>query len=206
MMALDRQFFRRGTCALVAAGIVVLAGFAAGSFLSAGGQVPSGASAADVEPSGDAPGDFAMHETPRPLPAIGFEDAEGRSLTLADFRGKTVLLNIWATWCAPCRQEMPTLDALQAELGGAGFEVVPLSIDRAGPEVVREFYDEIGIQHLALYIDPSMQAASDLETMGLPTTLLIDGGGREVGRLVGPAEWDTREMVAFLRARIAGND
>ena len=148
---------------------------------------------------------FVMHEAPRPLPEIKFEDGNGGALTLADLRGKTVLLNIWATWCVPCREEMPTLDALQAELGGPGFEVVPLSVDRAGPEVVRKFYAEIGIEHLGLYIDASMRASFDLQAPGLPTTLLIDSGGRELGRLVGPAEWDTPEMIAFLKNRLTSN-
>jgi hypothetical protein len=94
---------------------------------------------------------------------------------------------------------MPTLDRLQAQLGGPEFEVVALSIDRAGLEVVREFYDEIGIERLAMYIDSSGEAARDLGVLGLPTTLLVDRNGRELGRLIGPAEWDTPAMVAFIR-------
>jgi len=148
---------------------------------------------------------FVIHEAPRPLPEIRFEDGNGEALTLADLRGKTVLLNIWATWCVPCREEMPTLDALEAELGGPSFEVVPLSVDRAGPEVVRKFYAEIGIEHLGLYIDASMRASFDLQAPGLPTTLLIDSEGRELGRLVGPAEWDTPEMIAFLKSHLTSN-
>ena len=148
---------------------------------------------------------FVMHEAPRPLPEIKFEDGNGDALLLAYFRGKTVLLNIWATWCVPCREEMPTLDALEAELGGPAFAVVALSIDRAGPEVVRKFYAEIGIQHLGLYIDASMQASFDLQAPGLPTTLLIDSEGRELGRLVGPAEWDTPEMLDFLKNHLTPN-
>jgi thiol-disulfide isomerase/thioredoxin len=120
-------------------------------------------------------------------------------------RGKTVLLNIWATWCVPCREEMPTLDTLEAELGGPAFEVVPLSVDRAGPEAVRKFYAEIGIEHLSLYINTSMRASFDLQAPGLPTTLLIDSEGRELGRLVGPAEWDTPEMIAFLKNHLTSN-
>lgn len=148
---------------------------------------------------------FVMHEAPRPLPEIKFEDGNAEALTLADLRGRTVLLNIWATWCVPCREEMPTLDALEAELGGPAFEVVPLSVDRAGPEVVRRFYAEIGIEHLGLYIDASMRASFDLQAPGLPTTLLIDSDGQELGRLVGPAEWDTPEMIAFLKNHLTSN-
>lgn len=146
---------------------------------------------------------FAIYETPKSLPEIRFEDGDGQPGTLTDFRGKVVLLNIWATWCIPCRKEMPTLDRLQAELGGPDFEVVALSIDRAGPGVVRKFFGEIGIEHLALYIDASGKAMFTLGVVGLPTTLLIDHEGREVGRLIGPAEWDSPEMTAFIRARIA---
>jgi len=150
-------------------------------------------------------GAFVMHEAPRPLAEIVFVDGDGQSLMLADFRAKTVLLNIWATWCVPCRKEMPTLDALQGQLGGAEFQVVALSIDRAGAEVVRKFYAEIGIGNLALFIDTSMRAALALGTVGLPTTLLIDAEGRERGRLVGPAEWNSPEMIAFLKAHVASN-
>lgn len=150
----------------------------------------------------EAPSSFATHETPRPMPDIRFEDGEGDENTLADFRGRTVLLNVWATWCAPCREEMPTLDRLQAELGGPGFEVVALSIDRAGPDAVREFYSEIGIENLALHIDPSAKAMFALGVVGLPTTILIDREGNELGRLVGPAEWDSPEMTEFMRSTI----
>ncbi|WP_077294853.1 TlpA family protein disulfide reductase [Roseibium algicola] len=148
---------------------------------------------------------FVIHEAPRPLPEIKFEDGNGQALTLADLRGKTVLLNIWATWCVPCREEMPTLDALEAELGGPVFEVVALSVDRAGPDVVRNFYAEIGIEHLGLYIDATMRASFDLQAPGLPTTLLIDSEGRELGRLVGSAEWDTPEMIALLNTHLKSN-
>ena len=145
---------------------------------------------------------FVMLDTPKPLPPITFQDVGGRTGGLADFSGKTVLLNVWATWCIPCRKEMPTLDRLQAQLGGPDFEVVTLSIDRGGIEAVRKFYAELGIQHLAAHVDPTSAAAGNLGVVGLPTTLLIDGKGRELGRLIGPAEWDSPEMVAFLKAHI----
>src|SRR3546814_2217971 len=112
-----------------------------------------------------------------------------------------ILLNIWATWCGPCREEMPTLDRLQARLGGPDFEVVALSIDRAGIAVVSEFYDEIRVQHLAEYIDESAKAAGQLNAVGLPTTLLIDREGQEIGRQVGPAEWDAHEWWASWSSR-----
>jgi thiol-disulfide isomerase/thioredoxin len=152
----------------------------------------------------DPPGNFAVHDGPKAVPAIEFRDGDGRQRRLADFQGKVVVLNIWATWCGPCRHEMPTLDRLQARLGGPDFEVVALSIDRAGPKVVAKFYAEVGVQHLSMYIDSSGKAARDLGTLGLPTTLLIDREGREIGRLVGPAEWDAPDMVEFIRGRIGG--
>lgn len=143
-----------------------------------------------------------LHDRPRDVASIRFADGEGRPRTLADFRGKTVLLNIWATWCVPCRREMPTLDRLQAALGGPDFEVVALSIDRGGIEAVRKFYAEVGVRNLAMYIDETGRIARDLNAFGLPTTLLIDRKGSEIGRLVGPAEWDSPEMIASLRKHL----
>ena len=146
-----------------------------------------------------------MHEAARPVPPIAFADEDGNRLTLDDWRGKVVLLNVWATWCGPCRTEMPTLDRLQAELGGEQFEVVALSIDRAGVGVVRKFYDETGIEHLRIVIDETMKTARALEIFGLPGTLLIGPDGMELGRHIGPAEWDTPEMIAFFKSVIAEN-
>lgn len=146
---------------------------------------------------------FVLHDTPMPLPELQFTDGEGKPRSLANFRGKVVLLNVWATWCLPCRKEMPTLDRLQAALGGDNFEVVALSIDRGGADAVKTFYTEIGIQHLAIHVDSSSQVGFALATAGLPTTLLIDTDGRELGRLIGPAEWDAPDMVAFLKSVIA---
>jgi thiol-disulfide isomerase/thioredoxin len=145
------------------------------------------------------PKGFVLTEVPSPLPEVQFTDDVGRPLALADFRGKVVLLNVWATWCLPCRKEMPTLDRLQAALGGGGFEVVALSVDRQGVEAVKAFYSEIGVRNLAVHVDASGQALSALAAVGLPTTILIDPEGRELGRLMGPAEWDAKEMVAFLK-------
>jgi len=159
--------------------------------------------ALSVQPAGaQAPAGFAVHESPRPLPDIQFENGQGEAMSLADFRGKVVLLNIWATWCAPCRREMPTLERLQAELGGSDFEVVALSIDRNGLPVVKEFYEELGLQQLGMYVDASGKASRELSALGVPTTLLIDREGNELGRLAGPAEWDSPEMVSFIRGYV----
>ncbi len=146
---------------------------------------------------------FLIWETPRNLPELTFEDEKGAALTLADFHGKVVLLNIWATWCAPCREEMPTLNSLQAQLGGEQFEVVALSIDHAGYGAVEKFYREISIKHLHMYIDPSTLAAATLGIEGVPTTLLLDREGREIGRLVGATEWNSSAMVDFITRTIA---
>jgi thiol-disulfide isomerase/thioredoxin len=148
---------------------------------------------------------ISLHDTPVPVPDVAFSDETGAARSLTDFRGKFVLLNIWATWCVPCRTEMPTLDRLQGLLGGPDFEVVALSIDRSGPEVVRRFFDEIGVQCLAVNIDTSSRAAFSLGAVGLPATLLINRDGMEVGRLIGPAEWDAEEMVSVLKSVISAD-
>jgi thiol-disulfide isomerase/thioredoxin len=147
----------------------------------------------------EAPANFIVHVTPQLIPGVQFADEDGRMRLLSDFQGKVVLLNVWATWCVSCRKEMPTLDRLQAKLGGPGFEVVALSIDRGGIAKVKEFYTEIGISNLAIYVDTSGRAASEFGIYGLPGTLLLDREGREIGRLAGPAEWDSPEMMAFLK-------
>ena len=143
-----------------------------------------------------------LHDNPREIPDTAFVDDEGRELSLDDFRDRIVLLNIWATWCPPCSEEMPTLDRLQAQLGGPDFHVLALSIDRAGLEPVRRFYDEIGVAHLGLYFSEGMRAMRDLFVVGLPTTLLIDRGGREIARLVGPAEWDSPGIIDQIQSLI----
>lgn len=145
---------------------------------------------------------FVRASAPRQLPELRFKDAAGKELSVEDFRGRMVLLNIWATWCTPCREEMPALDRLQAQLGGPEFEVVALSVDQQGAEPVRKFFSEVGIKALERYIDPSAQAAFKLGAVGLPATLLVDRRGREIGRHVGPAKWDAPEVVADLRRRI----
>ncbi|MGH6894973.1 MAG: TlpA family protein disulfide reductase [Geminicoccaceae bacterium] len=146
---------------------------------------------------------FSALETPRELPELRFVDGDGREMTLEAFEGRTILLNIWATWCVPCREEMPALDRLQAKLGGPDFVVVPLSIDREGLPAVKAFYEELGLEALGIYVDQSGKASRQLGAVGIPTTLLVDSEGREVGRTLGPAEWDSDEIVEFLRGFIA---
>jgi thiol-disulfide isomerase/thioredoxin len=134
----------------------------------------------------------------KPAPLLTFLDEEGTKVTLEKFRGKIVVLNLWATWCTPCVAEMPMLDRLQQQLEGVGVVVVALSIDRGGPEVVREFFDEHEITHLGVYVDPTMRAQSDVSAIGLPTTIIIDREGNDRGRIVGPAEWDDAEAADLV--------
>jgi thiol-disulfide isomerase/thioredoxin len=142
---------------------------------------------------------FAPTE-PKPAPDLTFLDAEGNEVRLADFQGEVVVLNLWATWCAPCRREMPSLDRLQAKYRGAGLEVIALSLDRGDVAKVREFFEELEITSLAVYHDPTARAGRELGAPGLPTTVVIDRAGREVGRLLGPAEWDSEEALAVIKA------
>jgi len=144
-----------------------------------------------------------VHDAPREVISPPFIDGEGRNVSLTDFHGRIVLLNVWATWCAPCRKEMPMLDRLQAQLGGSDFHVLPLSIDKAGLKPVRRFYEEMGIQNLGVYLAEDLRAMIAFSVVGLPTTLLIDGEGHEIARLAGPAEWDSPDAVTQFKAVIS---
>jgi thiol-disulfide isomerase/thioredoxin len=142
---------------------------------------------------------FGRSSAPKAIPELRFVDEAGRSHSLAEFRGKVVLLNVWATWCEPCREEMPALDRVQAKLGGGRFQVIALSVDSQGASIARKFYSEIGIRALPLYVDPSANAAFLLDAPGLPVTLLVDGKGREIGRHLGAVKWDAPQMVERLQ-------
>jgi len=142
---------------------------------------------------------FTPLDQPRSLPEFRITGDDGRTLSMADFRGRLVLLNLWATWCVPCRREMPSLDRLQAAFDGTDFDVVALSLDRNGASAVRRFYDEFAIVALDLYVAKSPTVTRALGVIGLPTTLLVDRTGRELGRVVGPAEWDSPEVKALVR-------
>ncbi len=147
---------------------------------------------------------LAPEKAPAPLPVIAFEGPDGKPTTLAAFRGKTVLLNLWATWCAPCRKEMPALDRLQAQLGGKDFEVLALNLDTRNLEKRKAFLDEIGAKSLAFYADPKADALQKLKAsakaLGLPTTILIDAQGCALGVMQGPAEWDSPDAQALIKA------
>jgi thiol-disulfide isomerase/thioredoxin len=145
-------------------------------------------------------------DTQQALPNLSFTSPAGAPMTLADFKGKTILVNLWATWCAPCRKEMPALDRLQAELGGADFEVVAINIDQRNLDRPKAFLAEVGVTRLAYYADPSAKIFQQLRAVdravGMPTSLLIDGNGCELAYLAGPAEWAGPEAFAFIRAAL----
>jgi thiol-disulfide isomerase/thioredoxin len=145
-------------------------------------------------------------KSPLKVPDLTFLDPGGKPITLADLRGRTLLLNLWATWCVPCRTEMPTLDALQAKLGGPDFAVVAVNIDTRDPSKPKQFLNEIGVQKLAYYADPTAKSFQDLKAVGrafgMPTTLLIDRQGCEIGTIAGPAEWASDDAVKLIEAAL----
>jgi len=145
---------------------------------------------------------LTMATAPLKLPDLAFDDANGQPKKLSDWRGKTVLLNLWATWCVPCRKEMPALDALQAKLGGDKFEVVAVNIDTRNLDKPRSWLQEVGITRLGYYADPSAKVFQDLKAIGkafgMPTTLLVDPRGCELGALAGPAEWSSEDALKLI--------
>jgi len=141
---------------------------------------------------------FLFQDSPVDLPDMKFVDGAGRALSLRDFRGRPILLNIWATWCVPCRKEMPALDRLQAKFDPSRFLVLPLSVDNRGIPAVKKFYQELGLTSLGIYADQSGAALGIVGAPGLPTTLLLNEQGQEIGRKIGPADWDTAASIALL--------
>jgi thiol-disulfide isomerase/thioredoxin len=144
-----------------------------------------------------------VHNERKDIPAFTFTDAAGQQLDLSKWKGRVVVLNLWATWCAPCRKEMPDLAKLQTTLGGPDFEVVALSLDRKGLEASQAFLQEIGATKLATYIEPEAKSLAALQALGLPATILIDRYGKEAGRLLGPAEWSSPEAQEMVKALLA---
>ena len=147
---------------------------------------------------------LTMASAPLKLPDLAFEDADGKPKKLSDFRGKTLLVNLWATWCVPCRKEMPALDALESKVGGPDFQVVAVNIDTRDPDKPKAWLKEAGINRLAYFADPQAKVFQDLKAVGrafgMPTTLLIDPQGCEIASLAGPAEWATDDAVKFVQA------
>ncbi|HSZ65435.1 MAG TPA: TlpA disulfide reductase family protein [Xanthobacteraceae bacterium] len=152
---------------------------------------------------------FAVAQKPFRVPNVAFKDAQGHDKTLADWQGRTVLLNLWATWCVPCRREMPALDALQSKLGNAGFEVVAVNIDTRDPKKPLTFLKDENITHLAYYSDDSAHVFEDLKAtgkaFGMPTTLIVDRSGCEIGNMAGPAEWSSADGVKLVSAAATGS-
>ncbi len=142
---------------------------------------------------------FAPAVPPRPVTHEPFFDAAGAPVKLADYQGRGLVLNFWATWCAPCIKELPALSRLKNILADDGIKVLALSLDRGGVPVVRKFYDKIGIDNLDIFIDVKGTVSRHIRTRGLPTTILIDADGIERGRVVGIAEWDNGGVVDFIR-------
>jgi thiol-disulfide isomerase/thioredoxin len=143
---------------------------------------------------------------PLRIPDLAFRDGSGSERHLAEWRGRTVLLNLWATWCVPCRKEMPALDALQAKLGSPQFEVVSINIDTRDADKPRAWLKEVGITRLGYYGDASAKVFQDLKlvgrAIGMPTTLLVDPQGCEIGTIAGPAEWASEDALQLVRAAL----
>lgn len=138
-------------------------------------------------------------KTPAPAAATVFKDTDGTEKTLADFKGKTLVVNFWATWCAPCVKEMPTLDALQTKLGGSGVQVLAISQDRDAEKVAKPFFDKNGWKNVTLFTDAKGRFYADAKLRGLPTTLIVDKQGREVARIEGETDWASPEIDAALK-------
>lgn len=142
-------------------------------------------------------------EDPQQATPVPFQNGQGDDVVLGDFMGQVVVVNLWATWCAPCIREMPTLDTLQKEMGDKGLHVVAMSQDREGEPIARPFMEKNEWSNLDLYVAPDLAFARAAEVKGLPTTLIIDKQGREVARLQGTAEWDSEDIRTILQDLIA---
>jgi thiol-disulfide isomerase/thioredoxin len=147
---------------------------------------------------------LTMATAPLRLPDLAFEDADGKPRKLSDWRGRTVLVNLWATWCVPCRKEMPALNGLQTRLGGKNFEVVAINIDTRDPEKPKKFLKEAKLTRLGYFNDDKAKVFQDLKAIGratgMPTSVLVDGEGCEIATIAGPAEWDSEDAVKLINA------
>jgi len=153
---------------------------------------------------------LTMATAPLRLPDLAFEDAEGKSKKLSDWRGRTVLVNLWATWCVPCRKEMPALENLQTRLGGPDFEVVAVNIDTRDTEKPKNFLKEVNLTRLGYFSDPKAKVFQDLKAigraLGMPTSVLVDGKGCEIATIAGPAQWDSEDAVKLITAAVKPAD
>jgi thiol-disulfide isomerase/thioredoxin len=149
---------------------------------------------------------LTMAKAPLRLPDLSFEDADGKPKKLSDWRGRTVLVNLWATWCVPCRKEMPALEGLQTKLGGPNFEVVAVNIDTRDPEKPKNFLKEANLTRLDYFSDEKAKVFQDLKAigraLGMPTSVLVDAQGCEIATIAGPAEWDSDDAVKLITAAV----
>jgi thiol-disulfide isomerase/thioredoxin len=205
---------KRRRYALMAAAVIAVLGLAA-VYVIAGSQrngadaacAPAVATAKRLAPL--AHGEVAavsVADDPHVLPALTFRDASGAERHLTDWKGRVVLLNLWATWCVPCRKEMPALAALQQKLGGESFEVVAVNIDTRDPDKPKTWLKNAGVTGLAYYTDASAGVFQELKAvgkaLGMPTSLLVDGSGCEIASLAGPAEWASPDALALVQAAL----
>jgi len=150
---------------------------------------------------------LTMATAPLRLPDLTFDDADGKPRRLSEWRGRTVLVNLWATWCVPCRKEMPALDRLETKLGGKNFEVVAINIDTRDPEKPKSFLKEANLTRLSYFSDQKAKAFQDLKSigraLGMPTSVLVDGQGCEIATIAGPTEWDSDDAVKLITAAAA---
>ena len=148
----------------------------------------------------------SVRDDPRVLPALAFRDASGAERHLSDWKGRVVLLNLWATWCVPCRKEMPALAALERKLGGPGFEVVAVNIDTRNPDRPKQWLKDTGVTGLTYYADASAHIFQELkaigQAIGMPTSILVDGSGCELAALAGPAQWASPDALALVQAAL----
>jgi thiol-disulfide isomerase/thioredoxin len=194
--------------AVVLAGIyVTLAGQGNGGVDAACAAAKADAAALDPLVGGEVAA-FQLAREPEKLSGLAFTGTDGKPKTLAAFGGKVALVNLWATWCGPCRKEMPALDRLQAALGGDDFAVVPISIDIGDPERPKAFLEQIGVKNLPLYTDRTTKIFEDVKArglaIGLPVTFLLDRNGCRLGHINGPAEWDSEDGRRLIEAAIRG--
>ena len=162
--------------------------------------------AASDAPAGTGLEKLVHVKPPKDLPDVAFTDAAGAEHKFGEWKGKVVLVNLWATWCAPCKREMPSLNRLQAKLGGTDFTVLPISLDRNGPDKPGKYLAASKLDNLPLYLDSPNALLQTLAAPGLPLSVLLDKEGREIARMAGPAEWDSAEAETIIRDAIAGKD
>jgi thiol-disulfide isomerase/thioredoxin len=167
---------------------------------------PGASARAHADAAGQAPlGEYLPASRPWPAPAASFTDADGKTLSLRDFAGKLVLVNLWATWCEPCRREMPSLERLQTRLGDK-ITILAISEDRGGSKAVAPFIAKLGLKVVKTYLDPESAVGRAFKVDGLPTSFLIDRQGRVLGRVEGEAEWDSPKMLAIIDPLLSEDD